>query len=331
MGRRALLYWYLRAIFKGRYSEWLESDTLYERLAYDLDRSHSRELSLFYVPGSMKRYQQLIMIASYPQSARCTIVGQLNQAAQMLRSRRRESFINILSYLICSMLKIEWYCISKAGTSIGSSCLLATWSFSVLALFTCMKSLALFLLFILLHQFTFAQNFLDEYKKYRLERIDSLPSRKTRKSTRQILNAHIEELATIFADYKTRKNFDFNKSDTLFLVYDVPAESPFTNDIIIWSGRDTISYRHGFDMVDPSRYIKTVTFQPFTREFDIERDSLVSLVSQRDFYTITHLGDNQSILDGSYVSIYVAYKQDGQYKFESCFPKKFAKLNTSIR
>lgn len=192
-----------------------------------------------------------------------------------------------------------------------------------------MKSLAVSLLFILLPQFTFAQNFLDEYKRYRLERIDSLPSRKARKSTRQILNAHIQELATIFSDHKTRKNFDFNTSDTLFLIYDAPAESPFTNDIIIWSGQDTISYRQGFDMVDPSRYINTVTFQPFVSEFDIERDSVVSLVSRRDFYTIIHLGDNQSILDGSYVNIYVAYKQDGRYKFESCFPKKFAILNTS--
>ena len=54
-----------------------------------------------------------------------------------------------------------------------------------------------------------------------------------------------------------------------------------------------------------------------------ERDSLVTLVSKRDYATINRLGDNQSINDGSYVKIYVAFKDNGQYKFETCFPKQF--------
>lgn len=174
----------------------------------------------------------------------------------------------------------------------------------------------------------YGQTFLDAYKKYKL---DTISNAKTRKKMKSFAQSQIIELDTVFQSYKTKTNFDFNTADTLFLIYDSPAESPFTSDIIIWSGKDTISYRQGFETIKPFKYKRIITYEPFIPKVDrpkgfkvvTERDSLVTLVSKRDFNTINHLGDNQSINDGSYVKVYVAYKDGGQYKFETCFPRQF--------
>jgi hypothetical protein len=175
------------------------------------------------------------------------------------------------------------------------------------------------------------QSFLDAYKKYRLEKADTLSNSKTRKKIKQFIKSQIKELDTVFQAYKARTAFDFNTADTVFLIYDSPAESPFTSDIVIWSGTDTISYQQGFATIKPFKYKRIIAYQPFVPNVDrpkgikvvTERDSLVTLVSKKDFNTINCLGDNQSINDGGYVSIYVAYKDSGQYKFETCFPKQF--------
>jgi hypothetical protein len=172
---------------------------------------------------------------------------------------------------------------------------------------------------------------LDAYKNYRLEIADTISNSKTRKKIKSFIKSQIFELDTIFQSYKAKTNFDFNTADTLFLIYDSPAESPFTSDILIWSGKDTISYEQGFEAIKPDKSKRTVTFKPFIYQVDsrngvkvvTERDSLLTLVSKRDFTTINRLGDNQSINDGSYISIYVAYRSAGQYIFETCFPKKF--------
>ncbi|HRI21720.1 MAG TPA: hypothetical protein PLA68_12240 [Panacibacter sp.] len=179
------------------------------------------------------------------------------------------------------------------------------------------------------------QTFLDAYKKYRIERADTLTNPKTRKKIKSFIKSQIIELDTVFKSYKTKTNFDFNNADTLFLIYDSPAESPFTSDIIIWSGKDTISYGQGFETIKPFKYKRIITYKPFIPQVDrqkgfkvvTERDSLVTLVSKKDFTIINHLGDNQSINDGSFVNIYVAYKVGGQYKFETCFPKQFIILD----
>lgn len=194
-----------------------------------------------------------------------------------------------------------------------------------------MRHLILLILLILSTHFGYSQTFLEAYKKYRLDRADTLSNSKTRRKIRSFIKSQIIELDTIFQSYKSKSNFDFNTADTLFLIYDSPAESPFTSDIIIWSGKDTISYRQGFETIKPFKYKRIITYVPFIPKVDkpkgfkivTERDSLVTLVSKRDFSTINHLGDNQNINDGSYISIYVAYKVDRQYKFETCFPMQF--------
>jgi hypothetical protein len=194
-----------------------------------------------------------------------------------------------------------------------------------------MRPLIIIILLILITQFGYGQTFLDAYKKYRLDRADTLSNTKTRTKIKNFIKSQIIELDTVFQSYKTKTNFDFNTADTLFLIYDSPAESPFTSDIIIWSGKDTISYGQGFETIKPFKNKRIITYKPFIQHRDrpkdlnvvTERDSLVTLVSKRDFNTINHLGDNQSINDGSYVSIYVAYKVGEQYKFETCFPKQF--------
>ena len=194
-----------------------------------------------------------------------------------------------------------------------------------------MRHLIIAILLILTIQSGYSQTFLDAYKKYKLDRIDTISNAKTRSKIRSFMKSQIIELDTVFKSYKTKTNFDFNTADTLFLIYDSPAESPFTSDIIIWTGKDTISYGQGFETIKPFKYKRIITYKPFIPQVDrqkglkvvTERDSLVTLVSKRDFATINHLGDNQNINDGSYVSIYVAYKVGGQYKFETCFPKQF--------
>jgi hypothetical protein len=194
-----------------------------------------------------------------------------------------------------------------------------------------MRYLILSILVILSTQSGYCQTFLDAYKKHKLDRADTISNAMTRKKMKSFAKSQIAELDTVFQLYKNKTNFDFNTADTLFLIYDSPAESPFTSEIIIWSGKDTISYRQGFEAIKPFKYKRIIFYEPFfpkvdrTKGFKVvtERDSLVTLVSKRDFTTINHLGDNQNISDGGYVSIYVAFKVDGQYKFETCFPKQF--------
>ena len=194
-----------------------------------------------------------------------------------------------------------------------------------------MRHVIIAILLILITHSGYSQTFLDSYKNYRLDRADTLSNTKARNKIKNFIKSQNVELDTIFKTYKAKTNFDFNTADTLFIIYDSPAESPFTSDIIIWSGNDTISYRQGFETVKPSIYKRIITYKPFNLKVDkpkgfkvvTERDSLVTLVSKRDFITINHLGDNQSINDGSFVKIYVAYKDNGHYKFETCFPNQF--------
>lgn len=199
-----------------------------------------------------------------------------------------------------------------------------------------MRQLILSIIFTSLTCSGYSQTFLGAYKKYRLKKAETLSNSKTRKKIKQFVKSQIVELDTIFQSYQSKHNFDFNTADTLFLIYDSPAESPFTSDIIIWSGRDTISYKQGFETNKPFKYKRTVTYASFVPKVDTlkgfkvvtERDSLITLVSRRDFKTINHLGDKQNISDGSYVTIYVAYKDKGQYRIETFSPRQFFMRDT---
>ena len=160
---------------------------------------------------------------------------------------------------------------------------------------------------------------------------DTISNSKKRKKMKRFIKSQMVELDTVFQSYKSKTGFNFNMADTLFIIYDAPAQSPFTSDIIIWSSNDTISYRQGFEIIQPFKYKRIITYEPFIHHVDkpkgfkvvTERDSLITLVSKRDFNSIEHLGNNQRIDDGGYVRIYVAYKDNGQYKFENCFPNQF--------
>ncbi len=194
-----------------------------------------------------------------------------------------------------------------------------------------MKTLFLLIFLILLEKSAHSQSFLNSYKKYRIDMLKSIPNSKVRKKIRSYIKSHIIELDTVFQSYRTKTNFDFNTADTLFFIYQAPAESPFTGDVIIWSTKDSISYRQSFEMLKPNKHKREITYIPI-KSYEkkllgyvakTERDSLISLVGKRDYETINRLGDNQSIDDGSYVNIYVAYKNKGYYKIESCSPSKF--------
>jgi hypothetical protein len=189
-----------------------------------------------------------------------------------------------------------------------------------------MRPLIITIFFISLNYSGNSQSFLDAYKKYRLDSADTLSKSKTRKKIKDFIKSQIVELDTVFRSYKARTKFNFNTADTLFFIYQAPAESPYFSDVIIWSGKDTISYQQGIN-----NFKRIITYKPFLPIIDkpkgikaiTERDSLITLVSRRDYNTINHLGDNQSMIDGSYVHIYVAYNDNGKYKIESCTPRQF--------
>ena len=193
-----------------------------------------------------------------------------------------------------------------------------------------MRQLLITISFLLLTQPGNSQLFLDEYKNYRITKAKAIPNSKTKKKIIEFVKSHIAELDTIFQAYNQKTDFNFNTADTIFMIYDSPAESPFTSDIIIWSKHDTINYSQGFHMI-AGKNKRVIKYQPFVQEIDkpkgfevvTERDSLIKLVAKRDYGTISHLGDGQIILDGSIVSIYIGYKVKGKYKIESIFPKRF--------
>ena len=194
-----------------------------------------------------------------------------------------------------------------------------------------MRHLTTLIIFLLITQSSYSQSFLDAYKKYKLDGADTISNPKAKKKMKRFIRGQILELDTVFQAYKIKTSFNFNSADTVYMIYDAPAHSTFTSDIIIWSDKDTISYRQGFKTIKPFKYKRIITYTPFIPQVDnskgfkvvTERDSLISLVSKRDFNTIKHLGDNQNISDGSLVRVYVAYREKEQYKFESCFPNQF--------
>jgi hypothetical protein len=177
----------------------------------------------------------------------------------------------------------------------------------------------------------YGQTFLDSYGNLRLEMADKISNSKDRSRIKSYIKTHLIELDTVFQFYYAKTGFDFNTADTLFIIYDTPVESPFTSEILIWSGRDTISYIQGFEKIKSNKFKRIISYNSFFPQRDsvkgfkivTERDSIVSLVSKYDFTTINHLGDNQSINDGSFYAIYIAYKVLGHYRFQTCFPRQF--------
>src|SRR5574340_1597902 len=126
-----------------------------------------------------------------------------------------------------------------------------------------MRPLIIIILFISLTQSGYGQKFTGAYKRYKLDRAETISSRKTRKKMKSFIKSQIVELDTVFQSYKSKTDFDFNTADTLFLIYSSPAESPFTSEIIIWSGEDTVSYRQGFETIKSFKYKRTITYEPF--------------------------------------------------------------------
>jgi len=194
-----------------------------------------------------------------------------------------------------------------------------------------MRFITLWILSFSFIQTSYCQTFLDGYRDYRLGKAEKITNSKSRKMIKKYIKSHLVELDTVFQSYKAKTNFDFNTADSLFIIYEAPAESPFTSVVIIWSGKDTISYRQAFESISPFKSRRVIFYEPYNQVMEnpkgfkiiTERDSLITLVSKRDFITINHLGDNQHIDDGSYVSIYVAYQHEGKYTFEFCSPKQF--------
>ena len=177
----------------------------------------------------------------------------------------------------------------------------------------------------------YSQNFLMSYEKYRLKVISKVRPLKDRKRLESFHKSQTIELDSIFQYHKAKTGFDFNTADTVFLIKNWDVSSPFISDIIIWSGKDTISYTQGYELIEPHKYKRTVTYAPFISTDEqlaghktiVERDSLITLVSKRDYNTILHLGDNESFIDGGKYHIYVAIKENINYRIEACTPRQF--------
>jgi hypothetical protein len=98
------------------------------------------------------------------------------------------------------------------------------------------------------------------------------------------IKSQITEPDTVFRSYKDKTDFDFNSADALFLIYESLLAAPFTSDIIIWSGWDTISYEQGFESIKPFTYKRIITYESFIPKIDklkghkviTERDSLIT-------------------------------------------------------
>jgi hypothetical protein len=167
---------------------------------------------------------------------------------------------------------------------------------------------------------------LKSYKLFRTQQISKNTKPKNRKSIEKYINSHILELDTIFHSYNSKIKFNFNTADSLFIIYQAPVESPFNSDIIIWSGKDTISYRQQFERSSNGKSKRIVVYMPFRFAVEFipgyievtERDSLITLASKKDFETAAHLSDNQKVIDESSTSIFVAHRKAGIYIIEAC-------------
>lgn len=194
-----------------------------------------------------------------------------------------------------------------------------------------MKTLLILTTFLLLKCSLYSQNFLTSYEEYKLKRLSKLKPRNDRVRLENFHKSQTTELDSIFQSYKARKGFDFNIADTIYLIYNWDVSSPFTSDIIIWSGKDTISYTQGYELIEPHKRKRIITYTPFLSDYEhidgfktvTERDSLITLVSKRDYNTILNLGDNQGFIDGGKYHIYVAMKENNNYKIEFCGPRQF--------
>ena len=178
---------------------------------------------------------------------------------------------------------------------------------------------------------SYGQSFLKSYEEYKIKGLSKVKPRKDRIRLENFHLSQTIELDSIFKSYKVKKGFDFDTADTIYLIKNWDVSSPFTSDIIIWSGNDTISYTQGYELIEPHKSKRIITYTPFLSDLEpidgfktiTERDSLITLVSKRDYNTILHLGDNQSFNDGGKYDIYVAIKENNNYKIEFCGPRQF--------
>jgi hypothetical protein len=176
-----------------------------------------------------------------------------------------------------------------------------------------------------------SQTFLESYKKYKFDKVDKSVNAKNRNRSIQFIKTHLQELDTIFKAYKAKTNFNFNTADSLYFIYDIPIVSPSTRAIMIWSGKDTLSYQEEFDLTNPYKPRRVIKYESFVRKEEApkgfivftERDSVLKLISKKDFNTLNHLGDNQKIYDGGYYKIIIAYKNENDYDFETYLPNQF--------
>ena len=202
--------------------------------------------------------------------------------------------------------------------------------------------------FLFFGQLLSGQTFLDSYKDFYTKKIKQSTTilistpidgeiefidrkiKKAKKAQLNLLLRQIKQFDTIFKAYESKTNFDFNRADSLILIYQTGVESNL-RDFIIFSGKDTISYVELW-LVEPGRKArKVIQYKPFldttsrpkgANVFDV-RDSLLTIASKGNCGTVQLQTNESKVLDGSSSTIVIARKQNNRFNIEECFLEPF--------
>jgi hypothetical protein len=191
---------------------------------------------------------------------------------------------------------------------------------------------------ILATQMLHSQTFLHDYKNFRMHMLDSIKevninhgqeiNRKWIKQFKIKLKFQIKQFDTIFYAYRKKSKFDFNTADSIIIIYQTGVESSLS-DYIIYTGKDTISFKETTRVKKPGIYHVITIYSPFLYKSQggtNDRDSLVILANNKDFKTAIRLSKENRVLDGASSTIIFAKRTAKRYKIEECFLQPFGLL-----
>jgi hypothetical protein len=156
-----------------------------------------------------------------------------------------------------------------------------------------------------------AQNFLVDYQRHLKQ---SAPGHKPDRL------AELQLLREVLAAHRQRTGRNLATADTISVVTLTPAEvngyAPSAG--IVWSRTDTVAFRLQY-AYDHEAARRTITYEPFLQlsldtYADFGQDSLVALVSQRQFVRAQQLARENHAFDGSRSRIVSAVKAGKRYQ-----------------
>ncbi|RAK65807.1 hypothetical protein [Hymenobacter edaphi] len=162
-----------------------------------------------------------------------------------------------------------------------------------------------------------AQKFLEDYQRFRSKH------RPHKTWARRAQRAELELLKILFATHQQQTGRRLDVADTLHLLTLTPVEvgqgyAPRAG--MIWNGSDTIAFRLEYAGMPP--YGRTaIKYEPFLAPApsydpyaDVSLDSLVALVSRRQFAQAQHLAADYPVFDGSSSQVVSAVRTPKGYQ-----------------